>query len=181
MISLWYASRAAGMLALFLLSATAVLGALTAGRAASDAWPRFAIGALHRNLSLLTLAFLVVHIATAIIDDYAGVAWLDAVVPFVSVYHPFWLGLGAAAFDLLAALLVTSLLRARINPRLWRGVHWAAYACWPLAVAHGLGIGGNDTRSPLGIAAVVACVLAVVIAVLWRAGTTSLDEQQRVR
>ncbi len=63
---------------------------------------------MHRNLSLLTLAFLAVHVASAIIDPYAGIAWLDVVVPFVSTYHPFWLGLGAVALDLILAVVVTS-------------------------------------------------------------------------
>jgi len=82
-----------------------------------------------------------------------------------SVYHPFWLGLGAAAFGLLLALLATSLLRTRISPRLWRAVHWAAYACWPIALVRGFGIGAGDTRSGWGLAAAVG-------AVLWRVGTT---------
>jgi DMSO/TMAO reductase YedYZ heme-binding membrane subunit len=180
-MALWYASRATGVLALLLLTGTAVLGVLSAGRATSGAWPRFAVGAVHRNLSLLTVTFVAVHVMTAIVDGYAGIAWLDAVVPFVSAYHPFWLGLGAVAFDLLLALLVTSLLRTRVGPRTWRAVHWAAYACWPVAVVHALGIGESETRSPLGIAAATVCVLTVVIAVAWRAGTTSPDQEARTR
>jgi methionine sulfoxide reductase heme-binding subunit len=170
MMALWYASRAAGLLALLLLTGTVVLGALTRGRASSQTWPRFTVVALHRNLSLLTLVFVFVHVATAVVDGYAGIAWLDVVVPFVSVYHPFWLGLGAAAFDLLLALLVTSLLRTRINPKVWRAVHWAAYACWPVAVVHGLGIGETEVASWWGLALVLACVAAVVGAVAWRIG-----------
>jgi hypothetical protein len=166
---LWYVSRATGLLSLVLLTSVLVLGALTGGRASAARWPRFAVAALHRNLTLLTLAFVLVHVSSAIIDGYAGIAWLDAVLPFVSVYHPFWLGLGAAAFDLFAALLVSSLLRPHINPRWWRGLHWAAYACWPIAVAHGLGIGGADTRTGWVLAIVGACVLAVGSAVAWRA------------
>lgn len=170
MIALWYASRAAGLLALLLLTGTVVLGALTRGRASSWTWPRFAVVALHRNLSLLTLVFVLVHVATAVVDGYAGIAWLDVVVPFVSVYHPFWLGLGTAAFDLLLALLVTSLLRTRISQKVWRAVHWAAYACWPVAVVHGLGIGETEVASWWGIALVLACVAAVACAVAWRVG-----------
>ena len=85
--ALWFASRATGLVALLLITATVVLGASHSGRVASPGWPRFTLHAVHRNLSLLTLAFLVVHIATAIIDPYAKIAWLDAVVPFVSVYQ----------------------------------------------------------------------------------------------
>ena len=179
MIVLWYVSRATGVLALLLLTSTVVLGALTGGRATSVAWPRFAVAALHRNLALLTLAFVAVHVVTAIVDGYVGIGWLDAVVPFVSVYQPFWLGLGAAAFDLLLALLITSLLRTRIPARLWRAVHWAAYACWPVALVHGFGIGDGDTRSVPGVVVALACVAAVAVAVVWRAVTTHPDTEAR--
>jgi len=178
-IGLWYVSRAAGLLALVLLTGTVVLGALTGGRASSAAWPRFAVAALHRNLSLLTITFVAVHVVTAVVDGYAGIAWLDTVLPFVSVYHPFWLGLGAAAFDLLLALVVTSLLRTRISPRLWRAVHWAAYACWPVALLHGFGIGAGDTQSGWGLVVVLACLAAAIGAVLWRVGTSHPDTQAR--
>ena len=171
MIALWYASRAVGLLALLLLTGSVVLGALTAGRASSPAWPRFAVAALHRNLALLTVVFVAVHVATAILDGYVVLHWADAVVPFLSDYQPFWVGLGAAAFDLLLALIVTSLLRTRIRPRVWRAVHWAAYACWPIAVVHGFGIGDGGTRSLLGVAVAVGCVAAVGGALVWRAGT----------
>ena len=76
---------------------------------------------------------------------YAGIGWLDAIIPFGSVYRPLWLGLGAVAFDLMIALIITSLLRPRINVALWRAVHWTSYLCWPLAMTHSLGT-GSDTH-----------------------------------
>jgi hypothetical protein len=178
---LWYVSRATGLLSLVLLTAVVVLGALTGGRASSARWPRFAIADLHRNLTLLTVTFVVVHVSTAIIDGYAGIAWLDTLVPFVSVYQPFWLGFGAAAFDLFVALLVSSLLRPHIKLRLWRGMHWTAYACWPVAVAHGLGIGGADSRTGWVLAVVGGCVVAGASAVAWRATATHHDTEARRR
>ena len=167
-LALWFASRATGLVALPLLTLSLVLGIVAAGRAASARWPRFTLAALHRNISLLCLVFLAVHVSTAIVDPYAGIGWLDAVVPFVSVYHPFWLGLGAVALDLVLALLVTSLLRTRISLRLWRAVHWAGYACWPIALVHGLGIGGKDAGLGWVISLNVTCALVVVAAVLAR-------------
>jgi hypothetical protein len=176
---LWYASRATGLLTLLLLTSVFVLGALTGGRASSARWPRFAVAALHRNLTLLTVAFVLVHVSTAVIDGYAGIAWLDVMLPFGSVYHPFWLGLGAAAFDLFVALLVSSLLRPHIRPRLWRGLHWAAYACWPVAIAHGLGIGGADSRTGWVLIVTGACALAAVSAVVWRVTALHPDTEAR--
>ena len=122
-----------------------VLGVLGTTRWRSERWPRFLVAGLHRNLTLLAIAFVVVHVVTTVADGYAPIRLVDAVVPFVSAYRPIWLGLGAVAFDLLLALIVTSLLRARVGLRLWRAVHWLAYAAWPLALVHGLGT-GSDSR-----------------------------------
>jgi predicted ferric reductase len=166
--ALWFASRGTGLLSLVLLTATVVVGTAHTGRLSGRAGARFAVAALHRDLSLLVLAFLTIHISTAIIDPYASISWIDAIVPFVSTYQPWWLGLGAIAADLLLAVLVTSLLRSRLSLRLWRAVHWVAYACWPVAVLHGYGIGGADSRIPWVLAVEGSCVLAVLVAVSWR-------------
>jgi sulfoxide reductase heme-binding subunit YedZ len=63
--------------------------------------------------------------------------------------------------------VVTSLLRHRLLARLWRSVHWLAYLCWPVALAHGVGI-GTDMRAAPGLALAAACALAGVGAALWR-------------
>ena len=75
-------------------------------------------------------------------------------------YRPLWLGLGAVAFDLLSALVVTSLLRARIGYRAWRAVHWLAYASWPFALVHGLGT-GSDSRFGWLVLITIVCAGAV--------------------
>ena len=127
---------------------------------------------LHRSLSLLAVLFIAVHVATAILDPYVSIGLAAVVIPFVSAYEPFWLGLGAVALDLIAALIVTSLLRARISRRFWRGVHWLAYAAWPVALVHGFGT-SPDLRSGGLRALAIGCALAVGTAGLWRlAGTT---------
>src|SRR6476661_4870318 len=123
---LWFVSRGCGLVALLLLTGTVVLGCAHATRASAGAWQRFTLHALHRNLSLLDVVFLAVHILSAIIDGYVPLQWVDAVVPFVSDYHPVWIGLGAIAVDLLIAVIVTSLLRARLSRRVWRTVHVAS-------------------------------------------------------
>ncbi len=177
--ALWYASRSCGLVTLMLLTLVVVLGALHTGRAASRSWSRFAMHALHRNVALLLLAFLVVHVATAIIDPYAGIQWIDAVVPFVSSYHPFWTGLGAAAADLLVALVVTSLVRIRLPWRLWRGLHWAAYGLWPVALVHGWGIGGADSSRGWVLTVDGVCFLAVLTAVVMRTRARHPDTAAR--
>ena len=90
-------------------------GARRAGRGSSPP-------ALHKNISLLSVVFLGVHIATTLFDPVSPVHLLNAIVPFTGRYRPLGIGLGVVAIDLLAALVVTSLLRAAHRlPRLARG------------------------------------------------------------
>jgi hypothetical protein len=128
------------------------------------------VNGLHRNITLLALAFVVVHVVTTIADGFAPVGVLDTVLPLHSAYRPVWLGLGAVAFDLLLALIVTSLLRARIGFKTWRAVHWLAYASWPVALVHALGT-GTDARTTWLQLLAVASTASVVGAVLWRAAS----------
>jgi sulfoxide reductase heme-binding subunit YedZ len=159
----WYLSRGTGAVALVLLTVSVLLGILDQRRWRPRGWPRFVLDALHRNVSLLVLAILAVHIGTSVLDSFAPIRLLDAVVPFAAVYRPIWLGLGALAFDLLLALLLTSMLRRRFGHRTWRLVHWLAYVSWPVAVVHGLGT-GTDAKAGWLLALTAACVAAVLIA-----------------
>ena len=164
---LWFVTRGAGVVSLLLLTAVVVLGVAGATRWRSVRWPRFVVAGLHRNLTLLALVFIAIHVITTVTDGYAPISIVSAVLPFTSLYRPIWLGLGAIAFDLLIALTVTSLLRMRIGYRTWRGLHWFAYASWPIALVHALGTGSDVRMSWLQLVAAV-CVVAVAAAALWR-------------
>jgi sulfoxide reductase heme-binding subunit YedZ len=177
--ALWYVSRAMGLVSLVLLTATVVLGTMTAGRFATAGWPRFTISALHKSIALVSVAFLAIHISTAILDSYVSLHWADAVVPFVSSYQPFWLGLGTLALDLLLAVVITSLVRTRIPLRAWRAVHWLSYFSWPVAVIHGIGMAQSDGNRTWILALDICCVAAVVIAVVRRAMARHPDTEAR--
>lgn len=177
----WYLTRATGVVALILLTAVVVLGVLNVTRFSSEHWPRFMTDGLHRQLSLLAMAFLGVHIITTLLDTYVTIGPLDAVIPFHSSYRPFWLGLGAVAFDLLLAVMVTSLLRARIGVRLWRSVHWLSYACWPLALVHGFATGADWRRSwMVAIDLVSLAAVLIAVATRLRAGSSLVTPDRAV-
>ncbi len=164
----WYLTRATGAVALILLTLALALGVVDVGRWSSERWPRFVVDALHRNVSLLALAFLCLHMITAVLDSFAPISLVDAVIPFTGTYRPFWLGLGAISFDLMLA----------------RDHHQ------PAAPAHRpFGAGGPPTGSPMPagrspcctasapaatskarwmLALTVACLMVVLAAVLVR-------------
>ncbi len=167
----WYLTRSTGAVALLLLSATVALGVVDLRRTASAKWPRFVVDELHRNLALLTLVFLVLHILTSVLDSFAPISLTASVIPFISSYRPFWLGLGAVSFDLLLAVIVTSLARRRVGYRGWRAVHWLSYAAWPVALLHGFGTGSDVKTGWLQLLSAI-CVLLVLAAVLMRIGAS---------
>ena len=165
--TLWYLARGTGLVSIVMLTIVVVLGITQVQRFAAEGWPRFVIAGLHKNLSLLILVFLSVHIASSVIDAFAPIPWLAAIVPFASSYRPLWLGMGAMAFDLLIALVVTSLVRLRLGLRAWRAVHWLAYACWPIAFVHGLGTGSDGRVGWVQVLDLV-CLAAVGGSIAWR-------------
>lgn len=165
---LWYLTRGSGAVALVLLTAAVAVGVLTSLRATTPGWPRFTINSLHRNLTLLAIAFVGLHVVTTVAEGYAPIGFQDALVPFASPYRPIWLGLGTVALDLLLALVITSYLKHRIGFRAWRGVHWLAYAAWPIALFHSFGT-GSDARLTWLVVLGFGSLLVVVAAALARA------------
>lgn len=171
---LWYTTRGAGAVTLILLSTVVVLGILSTLRVQSDGWPRFLTTGLHRNLALMTLVFLSLHIVTAVVDPFTNLGWAAALIPFSSYYRTFWLGLGVIAFELLLAVVATSLVRGVMGHGAWRAIHWLTYAVWPVAVIHGLGT-GTDTWSAWMLAITAACVAGVGMAIVLRLTSGSTD------
>ena len=170
----WYLARGTGAVALVLLTASVVIGILGSVRFSGARWPRFAIDSVHRDVSLLVLVVLAIHIVTSVLDGFAPITLLDGVIPFVSGYRPLWLGLGTLAFDLLLAIAITSLVRRRLGYRTWRAVHWFAYASWPVAVLHGLGT-GSDVKQWWMLGLTVVCAVAVLVAVWTRISSVPAD------
>jgi len=168
----WYLARGTGAVALVLLTASVVLGIVGSVRFTAPRWPRFAIDTVHRDVSLLVVVVLVIHIVTSVLDGFAPIRLFDGVVPFATPYRPLWMGLGTLAFDLLLAIAITSMVRRRLGYRTWRAIHWLAYASWPVAVLHGLGT-GSDVKQWWMLALTAACIVAVLVAVWTRIASAS--------
>ena len=166
---LWYLNRGTGIVLLALLTATTVLGVLALGGRPGRGLPRFVSQSLHRNLALISVLALVVHVVTAVADTFVDIRWWQAIIPVGATYEPLWLGLGTLALDLMVVIVVTSLLRHRLPHRAWYAVHLLAWLAWGLSVVHSVGI-GTDLEADLRAGAdwavlpTAACVLAVVAA-----------------
>lgn len=162
---LWFLNRGSGLVLLVLLTLTVVLGVLAMGGRPGRGVPRFVTQRLHRNLGLVSVVAVVVHIATAVMDTFVDIRWWHAVVPWGSAYEPLWVGLGTAAVDVILVVVLSSLLRTRLSHRTWRIVHLGAWLAWGFAIAHTIGI-GTDLKelSAWAVVPSVACACAVLAA-----------------
>lgn len=165
---LWYASRATGAVSLVLFTGVMVFGILTAARKGSGHLPRVAVLRLHRTLSITSMAYLAIHIVTAIADGYVKLNYWDVLIPFVAGWDPLWVGLGTIAVDLLLAIGITSLLRRHLSALAWKAVHRSSYAMWPIALVHGFGISGGDGTGTWMIITDIVCITMVVMALTVR-------------
>jgi len=164
---LWFATRGSGIVSMLLFSVVVVLGILTTMRWQARGWPRFLTAELHRTISLLSVVFIVAHIATSVLDPFAKLGIESALIPFASPYRPLWVGLGVLSMDIGIAVIVTSLLKSHVGQRTWRAVHWIAYASWPLAILHTIG-SGSDASAQWMLGVDVLCIGMVVLALAWR-------------
>ncbi|NMO54583.1 ferric reductase [Actinoplanes sp. TBRC 11911] len=177
--ALWFVGRGSGVISLVLLTVVVALGiGARSGRTPFDL-PRFAVNLLHRNAALTAIVFLAAHIISLLIDPLAPITIFDAIFPFSSTYRPFWQGLGTLGMELMAAILLTTLFRHRLGARGWRAVHWLAYLCWPVALAHGLGTGSDNNTWWLW-AITMICLAAVAAAVFWRVSPRFDPPRRRV-
>ncbi len=175
----WYLTRGSGAVATILLSASIVLGVMTSVGFTTPRLPRFLVQGLHRNVSLLVLVFLAIHVATTIFDGYVAIGWFDAIVPFISGYHPFWVGIGTLSVDLVLAVVISSLLRVRMSYPSWRLIHWLSYVSWPLAMVHGFEV-GSDRHGAWMLWVDIICLVAVIGAVFVRLWTLDDANDRRL-
>ena len=137
----------AGVLALVGLTGSVLLGLVATDRIVMTPGHRVMAQAVHRAFAFGTLAFLIIHITTEVLAQRSHA--IDAVIPFLSPYRTFYIGLGTIASDLIVLLVVTSILRKRFTGHgrawQWRAIHYSSYVAFVFGVLHGL-LGGRAAK-----------------------------------
>lgn len=165
----WYAARAAGIVA-WAVAAGSVLWGLALSTRAFGAKPRPAwLFDLHRFLGGLALVFTSVHVLAILMDTYVHFSLLNVLVPFTGSWRPAAVAWGVVGLYLLLAVELTSLARTRVPKRLWRRVHYASFALFAVSTVHAL-TAGTDRGSPAFVVAVVAVCAAVLVLTALRIG-----------
>lgn len=154
----WYMSRASGIVSFALLATSMAFGLLLSTRFAKS-WPGAPVAlTLHRDASIVGVAFAILHALSLLGDRHTPFALAELALPFGAAYRPMVLGLGQLAVYGAALLVASFYLRRRIGPRAWRTLHYASFAVFALGLAHGL-LAGPDWGLLLALAAAPCAVV----------------------
>lgn len=156
----WLASRASGLVAYGLVTASVLLGIALSLKWRSAQTPRFVTNELHRYVTLLALVFTGVHAVALVLDPFMRFTLAEILVPLVSHYRPLWIALGIVGGYLLVALWLSERIRDVVGYAWWRRFHALAFVAFVVATVHGIAA-GSDTREPWALAIYVVAIAAV--------------------
>ncbi len=137
----WLMSRASGVVALLLVTASVGIGLTMASKIVRRRGAGRTLVKLHEQTALSGLIAIAVHGITLLGDRWLNPGVGGLVVPFTMSYRPAFTGLGIVAGYLAALLGLSFYARRKIGARLWRKLHRATVLVWLLGVIHALGAG----------------------------------------
>jgi sulfoxide reductase heme-binding subunit YedZ len=144
---LWVLARVMG-LASYASLAIAVITGIALRTAVLD-WlgSNRALRSLHEYTTVLWIPLGLLHVGALLLDTTARIGVLDVLVPFRAPYGTLAIGLGTVSLDLLVIVTVTSFLKRRMRPDVWRWIHRLAYLAFALVFLHAV-LGGTDFSDP---------------------------------
>jgi methionine sulfoxide reductase heme-binding subunit len=176
---LWYTARAGGLVAWAMLVASMVWGLLMSTRLArAKARPNWMLD-MHRFLGGAAVVFTGIHVASIMLDSYVHFGWAEVLVPFVSSWHPVAVAWGIAGLYCLAAVELTSLLRNKLQKRVWRAMHYLSFPLFATATVHAM-TAGTDRMNLLVLTSVLVLTVAVLLLTLLRVSQPAEDKPVRV-
>jgi predicted ferric reductase len=143
----WFVTRASGIVAYLLLWFSMVLGLAVSSKYLDRLLDRLFTYDFHQFISLLSIAFVVLHVAVLLLDRYLPYTLLQILVPFLSPYRPFWVGVGVIGFYLTLLVTVTFYLRRWIGNPAFRLIHVLSLVGYLGVTLHGL-FAGTDSSLP---------------------------------
>jgi predicted ferric reductase len=176
----WYVTRAAGLMAYFLLWLSMVWGMAISTRIFHPAVEGGYSYDFHEYLSLLGLGFVLLHVIVLLFDQFLPFSVWQILIPFVDTYRPLWVGLGIIGFYLFLLVTITFYLRASIGTKAFRRIHFLSLLGYFGATLHGL-FGGTDSALSITRLLYLGSFLVVVFLTLYWLGMIVLKRYLNAR
>lgn len=162
--TMWYITRAAGLTSYLLLWLSMVWGLAVSSKILDNLLHRTFTYDFHQFISLLAIGFIILHVGVLMFDRYLPYSLAQILVPFISPYRPFWVGVGVLGFYLILLVTVTFYIRDRIGMRAFRGIHTLSLLAYLGALAHSF-FAGTDS-SLISVMLLYAGTFLVVVFLL---------------
>jgi predicted ferric reductase len=163
----WYVTRASGIVAYLLLWFSMVLGLAVTSKFFDRLLDRLFTYDFHQFISLLSIAFVVLHVVVLLLDRYLPYSIWQILVPFISPYRPFWVGVGVIGFYLTLLVTVTFYLRKRIGMRAFRIIHVLSLVGYLGATLHGVYAGTDSSLPAMQLLYKGTGLVVVFLTVFW--------------
>ena len=157
----WLASRASGIVALALITASVMVGLLMASKLMRRRGR--GLRRVHESTALTGLVAIAVHGITLLGDAWLHPGIVGVTVPFAIAYRPLSTGLGIVAGYLAAIFALSFYVRRRIGARRWRRMHRLTVVAYAMALVHALGAGTDTSIPAVRTAVLVSAIPAVVL------------------
>ena len=175
----WYVTRAAGFMAYLLTWWSTIWGLGLASRIFHPAVEGSQTYDFHEFVSLLALGFMLVHAGVLMLDRYLPFSLAQVLIPFLSAYRPFWVGLGVIGLYTFILVTVTFYLRRTIGTQAFRSIHVLSLLGYVGVTLHGL-LAGTDSALQATNLMYAGTFLSVVFLVVYWLVTNSQANADRL-
>jgi predicted ferric reductase len=140
----WLVARAAGLVALVLLTLSATLGLAVSTRLLGNRRGKMLTG-WHQTLTWTALAMVGLHGGALALDPVMRFGLVGVLVPGAAPWRPLPVAAGIVTAWLMLALASSFHVRRRIGQRRWRLLHYATFAAFSIGLYHALNVGTDLT------------------------------------
>jgi len=163
----WYVTRSAGIIAYLLLWFSMVWGLVVPTKLLNPViGPTFTID-FHEFISLLSIGFTLLHVFVLTIDRFLPYSPVQILVPFLSPYRPFWVGMGVIAFYITLLVTVTFYLRSKIGMKTFRNIHVLSLLGYLGVTLHGLYAGTDSPLASMQILYKGTALVVIFLTIYW--------------
>jgi predicted ferric reductase len=163
----WYVTRASGIVAYLLLWFSMVLGLGVTSKSFDLLLDRIFTYDFHQFISLLSIAFIVAHVAVLLFDRYLPYSIWQVIIPFISPYRPFWVGIGVIGFYVILLVTVTFYFRTRIGMRAFRLIHVLSLVGYLGATLHGVYSGTDSPLPAVQFLYIGSALVVIFLTIFW--------------
>jgi len=181
--TMWYITRASGLIAYVLLWLSMVWGLGVASKIFDKLLHGTFTYDFHQYISLLAIGFTLLHMGVLLFDGYMPYSVWQILVPFISPYRPFWIGVGVIGFYLMALVTVTFYLRSRIGMKAFRTIHVFSLVSYFAITLHSFMSGSDSSLPSVMVLYVVTFLITIFLIVYWliMAAQKKLDKQAALK